>query len=436
MLKEFQNHINTNLSFLKNKKLLLAVSGGIDSMVLVHLMRILNFEIILAHCNFNLRENESEEDEIFIKRYSEEHGIRLFTVSFDTKQFAADSKQSIQLAARELRYSWFYQLLEENKLDYLLTAHHLNDSLETFLINLTRGTGIEGLAGIPVLNHKTVRPLLPFSRDQIDAYARENQIKWREDSSNMSDKYLRNNLRHNVVPILKNLNPAFMEGFRQTLEYLSFARTLVEDASVLVYKQVVSEKENQKHINIAELKRLPNFKAYLYQWLAPFGFTAWNDIYNLVDVQSGKQVFSKDYRLLKDREVIILEPVTHNDDRLFCIDENTSFIENPVRLQITKSDFVTFEKNENILYADYEKLKFPLVLRKWQGGDYFYPIGMSGKKKKISKFFKDIKLSLSDKENKWILCSENQIVWVLGKRSDERFKVDAATTNILKIELL
>jgi tRNA(Ile)-lysidine synthase len=227
MLLQFQEHLSKNLPFLKDKKLLLAISGGIDSMVLVHLLHQLNCNIAIAHCNFTLRGEESEGDEQFIRIYAEKNNIPFFVTHFDTKLFAADNKLSIQLAARQLRYIWFHQLLEENQMDYILTAHHLDDSLETFLINFTRGTGPEGLTGIPQQNDKVVRPLLPFTRDEIEAYAKENNIHWREDSSNASDKYMRNKLRHDVVPVLKSLNPSFMESFGQTLEHLQQAQSLV-----------------------------------------------------------------------------------------------------------------------------------------------------------------------------------------------------------------
>jgi tRNA(Ile)-lysidine synthase len=436
MLLQFQEHLSKNLPFLKDKKLLLAISGGIDSMVLVHLLHQLNCNIAIAHCNFTLRGEESEGDEQFIRIYAEKNNIPFFVTHFDTKLFAADNKLSIQLAARQLRYIWFHQLLEENQMDYILTAHHLDDSLETFLINFTRGTGPEGLTGIPQQNDKVVRPLLPFTRDEIEAYAKENNIHWREDSSNASDKYMRNKLRHDVVPVLKSLNPSFMESFGQTLEHLQQAQSLVQDASVLVYRQVVSEVNNQKHININELMRLPNYKAYLYQWFSPFGFTAWDDVYNLTFAQPGKQVLSGGYRLLKDRNVLILEPQKETDNRIYEVLEGQQETDVPVRLKLAPVDKVLKTSGSNIIYVDAERLKFPLFVRKWQEGDYFYPLGMKGQKKKVSKYFKDEKMSLSEKEDTWLLCSENQIVWIIGKRADERYRTNQQTTHKLKIEVL
>jgi tRNA(Ile)-lysidine synthase len=231
MLTKFQHHIELNFPYLKEKKLLLAVSGGLDSMVLMHLFQELNYSIGIAHCNFQLRGKESDADENFVKLQAEKFQIPIFSTRFETEKFANTNKLSIQLAARKLRYDWFYQLLEEENYDYLLTAHHLDDQLETFLINLSRGTGIEGLTGIPATNDKIMRPLLPFSREEILAFAEENSLSWREDSSNASTKYLRNKIRHEVIPILKTLNPNFLPTFENTLEHLNQANALVNDAS-------------------------------------------------------------------------------------------------------------------------------------------------------------------------------------------------------------
>lgn len=427
--------MSQNLPFLKEKKLLIAISGGIDSMVLVHLLHKLGYNIYMAHCNFGLRGEESDGDEKFIREYAAKDGIKLFVINFDTYKYADDTKVSIQIAARKLRYAWFNELLGKNSLDYLLTAHHLDDSLETFLINFGRGTGLEGLTGIPQQNGNIVRPLLSFTRSDIEAYAQKNNVQWREDSSNASDKYLRNKLRHDVVPVLKSLNPAFMASFLETIGHLQQAQSLVEDASVLVYQQVVEENENQKHFNIDLLKRLPNHKAYLYQWLNPFGFTAWNDIYDLMDAQSGKQVLSAGYRLLKDREVLILEPLKKIEKEIYKISEQVGSVSEPFSILLQNVDETDEKTANNTIYVDAGQLKFPLFVRKWQEGDYFCPLGMNGQKKKVSKYFKDEKMSLSDKEDTWLLCSEDRIVWIINRRADERFKVTNKTTQILKIEV-
>lgn len=402
-------------------------------MVLAYLLKESDCTFTMAHCNFQLRGNESDGDEKFIRDFALQNKIKLFVTRFDTESFATDNKLSIQVAARQLRYIWFYQLLEENKLDYILTAHHLDDNLETFLINLTRGTGLDGLTGIPAQNNRIVRPLLNFSREEIRNFAVENKIEWREDSSNASDKYLRNKLRHDIIPMLKSLNPSFLDSFQDTLNNLQQAKSLAEDASVLVYKQVVSEKENQKHFNISELKRLTNYKAYLYEWLKPFGFRAWEDIYELTEAQSGKIILSENYRLLKDREYLILEPIKEKDSGIYEIIGNE--IKTPIPLKISETDQIIKASDTHRIYVDKETLKFPLHIRKWREGDYFCPTGIDGKKK-VSKYFKDEKMSLSEKENTWLLISDNKIVWIIGKRSDRRFYVSNTTQQILKIEIL
>ncbi|MUV02554.1 tRNA lysidine(34) synthetase TilS [Flavobacterium rakeshii] len=436
MLSKLQKHIEKNLPFLAGKKLLLATSGGIDSMVLVELFNQLDYTIAMAHCNFGLRGNESDGDEKFIKDYAQKNNIELFVTHFDTNKYAEEFKLSIQIAARRLRYNWFYELMEQNSFDFLLTAHHLDDSIETFLINLTRGTGLDGLTGIPQQNDKIVRPLLPFSRNEIGQYANNNNITWREDSSNASDKYLRNKLRHDVVPVLKSLNPSFLESFQDTLNHLKQSQSLADDAAILVYKQVVNEQYNQKLIDISKLKRLPNYKAYLYQWLAPLGFTAWEDIYNLTEAQSGKQVLANGYRLLKDREQLILEPVEESVTNVYEIPEGTTEISQPFAMRLTNVNKTLKKYANNAIYVDADTLKFPLFARKWIEGDYFCPAGMKGQKKKVSKYFKDEKMSLSEKEKTWLLCSGNQIVWIINRRADERFKVTDKTTQIIKIEVL
>ncbi len=435
MFSKFQDHIISRFPFLEDKKLFLAVSGGLDSMVLLHLFQQLPYEIAVLHCNFQLRGLESFGDQNFIEDYCNQNNIPFFTTQFDTNAFAEDYKLSIQVAARELRYSWFYELLEEKNFDFILTAHHADDNLETFIINLTRGTGLDGLIGIPEENDRIIRPLLPFSREEILKYAEENKIEWREDSSNASKKYLRNKIRHDLIPILKEINPNFLDAFQKTQSYLQESKEMVEDASIMIYQQVAKENGEDIHFDLNQLKKLPNYKLYLYQWLNEFGFSAWNDIYDLVDGQSGKQVFSSEFRLLKNRNTLILSPISEEDEEdVYHINKEDQDVNFPLKLRLCQVDDITLNSNKAI-FVDAEKIHFPLVLRKWNEGDVFHPFGMQGKSKKVSKLFKDEKLSLIEKEKTWILCSENQIVWVIGIRQDERFKIENTTNKILKIEL-
>ena len=435
MLTKLKNHLAQKFPFLERKKILLATSGGLDSMVMVDLFHKLAFDSAIAHCNFQLRGVESFGDQKFVQDYAAAHDIPLFVTQFDTEAFAKDYKLSTQMAARDLRYNWFYELLETEKYDYILTAHHADDNLETFLINLTRGTGLEGLTGIQEQNDRIIRPLLPFSRPEIENYAKENNIQWREDSSNASDKYLRNKIRHDLVPILKELNPNFIASFQKTETYLQEAQTMVEDASIMVYQQVAKKKGEDILFDLKQLKKLPNYKSYLYQWLHEFAFSAWDDIYDLVESQSGKQVFAPEYRLLKNRDSLILSPISSiNDEAEYFIDKNQKEVNFPLNLTLCNIDDISATENTAI-FVDEDKLKFPLVLRHWKKGDSFFPFGMEGKSKKVSKFFKDEKLSLIEKENTWLLCSDNQIVWIIGIRADERFKIDNTTKNRLKIQL-
>jgi tRNA(Ile)-lysidine synthase len=433
MLTKFQHHIEQNFAQLKDKKLLLAVSGGVDSMVLLDLFYKLRFEICVVHCNFQLRGKESDADEMLVRETCQDKYIPYFIESFDTLEFAKKNKLSIQLAARKLRYDWFQEIISLG-FDYVLTAHHLDDNVETFLINYTRGTGLEGLTGIPAKNGNIIRPLLPFSRDEIENYAKENKIQWREDSSNASDKYFRNKLRHNIVPKLKELNSGFLDSFQNTLHHLQQAESLVNDASKLVFEKVVKEKGNQLEIHLKPLLEFQNYKAYLFQWLKSYGFSAWNDIYDLVNAQSGKQVFSETHVLLKDREKLILSERKSTDkSEVFIIESIESKVNIPLKLIFSRFSGGK-NVNANCIFVDEDKIKFPLIIRKWQEGDYFYPAGMNGKKK-LSKYFKDEKYPLLDKENQWLLCSEDQIIWVIGKRADQRFIATERTQQIIKIDI-
>ena len=435
MIEKLENHIAEKFSFLKDKKLLLATSGGVDSMVMVDLFQKLNLNIAIAHCNFQLRGLASFEDQNFIETFADTHKIPVFTTQFDTENFAKNYKLSTQVAARTLRYDWFNELLKSKNYDYLLTAHHLDDSVETFLINLIRGTGLQGFTGIPEQNEQIIRPLLIFSREEIENYAQENNIQWREDESNATNKYVRNKIRHQIVPVLKELNSNFLASFQKTQNYLQEAQNMVEDASIMIYQQVAKEIGNEIHFDLKKLKQLPNYKSYLYQWLAEYDFTAWDDIYNLVDSQTGKQVFSDNFILLKNRDFLILSEKNKEENREYYIQKDQKEVKIPLNIVISHVYEIS-EGNENTIFVDEIKIKFPLVIKKWNEGAIFEPFGMNGKSKKVSKFFKDEKLSILEKQNVWILYSDNQIVWIIGMRQDHRFKIEQQTKKILKISLL
>lgn len=432
MLEAFKLHLNKNLPELLNARILVACSGGLDSMALTHLLMGSKIEIGLAHCNFSLRGEESDNDESFVVEQSEQLEIPVYTQTFETEIFASDQGLSTQMAARELRYSWFEEIRADFKYDYIVTAHHLDDSLETFFINLSRGTGIRGISGIPAVNGYVIRPLLPFSRKEIFEYAKNNGILWREDSSNAKIEYLRNQIRHEVIPPFKSSSKNWMESFQKTLSNLQDTANLLEDYLSIVMKLVVEEREEAYAIRIDKLTELPNYEALLYELLSDFGFTAWEDILNLISAQSGKQVFSKTHRLLKDREVILLtEKPKEKKKNVKLITKNDRQIDSPLKMSFIPSDKMGYIDN-NTIYVDFERLKFPLTLRPWQEGDHFQPFGMKGNKK-LSKFFKDEKLSLAAKEAIWTLLSDDKIVWIVGYRMDDRFKIRPNTNKILKI---
>ncbi len=433
MLQKFKEHIQLNFPFLKDKKLLIAISGGLDSVVLTQLLSELNFDISLAHCNFQLRGKESDLDEYFVKLLSQKTYNQIFTIKFDTEKFSKNNKFSTQIAARELRYNWFQELIEKHNFDFVLTAHHADDNLETFLINLTRGTGLDGFTGIPKINGNIVRPLLAFSREEISTYAKSNNIDWREDASNTSTKYIRNKIRHQIVPLLKEINPNLLETFAKTSKNLQESKQIIEDKIADISAKVIETENTILKINIKEINLLSNPKAYLHQLLRSYNFTEWNDVYNLLSAQSGKQVFSKTHRLLKDRELLLLSRKNENEnhqEKIYFVSENDQEISNPISLTFEDVEQKNTENKETI-YVDKELLKYPLIVRKWRNGDYIYPLGMQGKKK-LSKYFKDEKFSLLKKESTWLLCNtENKIIWVIHHRQDKRFVND----NNLKISV-
>ncbi|WP_055443374.1 tRNA lysidine(34) synthetase TilS [Lacinutrix himadriensis] len=438
LLNTFKEHINQNLPFLQESKLLITISGGLDSVVLTHVCHQLNLNFSLAHCNFNLRGKESDGDQDFVEQLAADLQAEVFIQHFDTNTFAETHKISTQMAARELRYNWFQELSEQLQFDYILTAHHADDNLETFLINLTRGTGLDGLTGIPEVNENIVRPLLKCTREEIESFAKANKFQWREDSSNASTKYLRNKLRHDVIPVLKEMNAELLQNFETTQNNLQDVKSIIEDAITSVQKKVVSVEGEIIKFNIKKLQKLSNTKAYLFELLKGFGFTEWNDVYNLLEAQSGKQVFSNTHRLLKDRAYLLLTEVdddlSSEVDTSISISENDTEIETPLGVLSLESTEQLTERNKAIVYIDKDLLKFPLTVRKWEKGDYFYPLGMQGKKK-LSKFFKDEKLSLLEKEKALVLCANEDVVWIINKRTDNRYKVTEKTKNILKITL-
>ena len=435
MLQKFSNYIQQNLPFLKDKKLLVAISGGIDSVALTTLLSKLEFAISLAHCNFNLRGKESDLDEEFVKKLGEKLNARVHTKQFKTKEIAQENKQSTQITARNLRYHWFSELVEQNSFDYVVTAHHADDNIETFLINLTRGTGLDGLTGIPQINGNIVRPLLPFSQKEISTFIKENAIEWREDKSNATTKYIRNKIRHQVVPYLKEINPSLVDTFAKTTNNLRESQEIIEDRIENIKSNIVTVEEDAIKISIKKLEKLSNPKAYLYQLLKQYNFTECDNVYTLLTAQSGKQVFSKTNTLLKDRAYLFLfKNSVSKDVKTIFITEQQQEITTPIHLKIEATQQKS-EENRQTVFIDKEKILFPLKLRKWKKGDFFYPRGMKGKKK-LSKYFKDEKFSLLEKQTTWLLCNnDDRVILIINHRQDSRFQVTEQTTSLIKISL-
>lgn len=435
MFEKFKNHVQQNFSFLEEKSLYLAVSGGLDSMVLCHLFQQLPFKFSILHCNFTLRGVESDEDELFVRNYCDTNLIECTVATFDTKLFARENKVSTQIAARTLRYEWFEKQLIDNQFDFLLTAHHLDDCLETFIINLSRGTGIEGLIGIPAQNKKVIRPLLPFSRAEINSYATVNNVTWREDSSNASSEYLRNKIRHDVVPSLKELEVNFLKNFGKTLNYLKQSNQLINDALENAATFVIEKKDDDIYFHIDKLLQLSDYKTYLYYWLAKFNFKSWDDIYDLVTAENGKKVVSDDFQIQKYRSYLIVSKLFKNiNSERYHIFKNDEIVNFPINLALNKVS-VVLNESEQCIFADFDKLRFPLEIRTFKSEDVFYPKGMKGSKK-VNKYLKDAKISPSNRERVWLLVDAfNTVIWIIGYRQDQRFAVNAATTQLINIKV-
>lgn len=440
MLEKFESFVSDNNLFSKDDRILIALSGGVDSIVLSHLMCRANYKISLAHCNFHLRDEESNRDEAFVRRWAKENNIPLFVKEFDTYQYMKENKLSLEMAARDLRYNWFNSLLESEGFTCLCTAHHLDDSIETFFINLLRGTGIAGLHGIKVKNDKIVRPLLFATREEILSYAKQNNISYVEDSTNSETKFTRNKIRHNLFPVLREINPNFEFALKKDIEYLNDTEFIFRREIEKTKKEIIETEQEVIKINISKLKQLNPMKIYLYEILSEYGFneTNINDILSCLDEISGKQFFSKTHRLVKDRQYIFIDVIKNNTTNdFFLIDNCQSSLIHPLKMQIEllrDLKFINISKDKNIAMLDADLLKFPLILRKWRQGDSFVPFGMK-KEKKLSDYFTSNKYSLLDKENQWILCSEEKIIWLIGERIDDRFRISNKTKNILKIEV-
>lgn len=443
MLEKINSFIKKHHLFLKNQKLLLATSGGIDSMFLTHLLHNNNFTFALAHCNFQLRNEESDGDKKFIADYCKKNNIELYTIDFETESYANENKLSIQETARKLRYQWLEKTRRENSFDYILTAHHLDDNIETLLFNLTKGTGLKGIRGMLPKNGKLVRPLLEISKDEIKKYVTENNLSYREDSSNASDKYDRNKIRQSVLPVLntvnKNLHKTFINHFQTFRDIEKMHQTVLN-----YYKKKLFEfKNNNILIPIKKLMSLDAANTIAFELFGEFGFNSKQieTLFETTQTTEIKQILSSDYRIIKDKKFFIVSPLSAENNDVFVVEkkQKTMRLNNNTFLKLHHKPVEKHSKiieDQHYAFLDADKLAFPILLRKWKEGDYFYPIASTkAKKKKVSKFFKDEKISHLEKENTFVLVSDEKIVWVCGYRIDNRFKITEATRNVLKINL-
>ncbi|MDY6801215.1 MAG: tRNA lysidine(34) synthetase TilS [Bacteroidota bacterium] len=439
MIDDFQKYITINNLCLKDDTLLLGVSGGIDSVVMMHLFRMSGYNIALAHCNFQLRGQESDNDEDFVKALAENYQLPIHTIRFNTHEIAEKEGISIQMAARDLRYEWFEELRVKHHYNYIAIAHNKNDLAETFLINLARGTGIKGLTGIKEKSGAIIRPLLFASRKLIDDFCKSNNFEYREDSSNETTKYSRNLIRHEIIPAFETINPSFIDTIAENISKLKNTEKIYYNTIKKVLTEIADEQDKKTYFEIDKIKKLEPVETYLFEFLSPYGFsiTQINDIITSFDGISGKQFFSPTHRLIKDRINLILEEISLAQPKPFFIEESTKQTAYPIQLnleKIEKTEDFQINTQKNIAQLDFHKLEFPLTIRKWNKGDYFMPLGMQNLKK-LSDFFIDQKIPIPEKEKVWILESGNKIAWIVGLRIDERFKITENTTQIFQLKI-
>lgn len=440
MLKKIQEYQKKYNFQLAEQSSLIATSGGIDSVVLCYLYHQAQYPFAIAHCNFRLRGKASDADEVFVKKLAQTLQVPFYSIAFDTEKIAKANKQSIQVAARELRYEWLHGIRTEQNYSYLVTAHHLNDSIETVLYNLTKGCGIRGLHGILPQQDALIRPLLFATKEEIEVFAKKENIAFREDASNASDKYNRNKIRHHVVPVLEQINENFAQTAAKTIQRLQETEQLYDFAIDILKKQVLQTKGEQIQINLTVLKKQVAAATVLYEILKPYQFHSAQitQILNDTHQQSGSQFFTKTHQAVLHQHYLYIEPWQEKTEELIKISETNQRIhlgEQTLFLKTLHQKPTTFSKNKNIALLDATLLQFPLSLRHWKAGDYFQPIGMKGKHQKLQDFFSNQKLSRLEKDKVWLLESAGQICWVVGFRMDERFKITEKTQQVLELKI-
>ncbi len=446
----FTAYWKQHLSFIEPKGsfLIAAVSGGADSVVLASLLHQLKFSFAIAHANFQLRGSDSTADEALAESLAAQMGVAFFSKKFDTMKSMSECRMSVQEAARKLRYDWFHELATEemplrygsDKSYWILTAHHAADNRETVLMNIFRGTGFDGLRGMAPRNGKLIRPMLFAEKDQILAYAQEKNLKWNEDASNKDDKYTRNFFRLEVIPKIKTVFPQVENTLLNNMANWRNASEFLQAATDTAKQKLLTKKGSDYFLAVRALQSLPGFRHLLFEIASDFNFAPAQlpDVLHILNALPGKYVQSPTHRIINNRKHLVITPVQQAASEFILIEKADGQLEfggGKLKLRRAKADVVSITADPATAMLDLDKIRFPLTLRKWKEGDYFYPLGMQ-KKKKLSRFFISEKLSLPEKENIWVLLSDQKIIWVVGKRIDNRLKLVPATKNVLKIKFL
>ncbi len=428
------------LTLAHEKKYLLAVSGGVDSMVMCDLFLQAKVVFGVAHCNFQLRPKDADNDEAFVQAWCQQNHIDFFVQKFDTAAYAETQRVSVQVAARDLRYAFFNELLVNEHYDFLVTAHHRDDNIETLLFHFFRGTGLQGLQGIPAVNRQVIRPLLPYPKSEIMHYAINNKIAYREDSSNAKTDYTRNKLRNLIIPQLEEIFPQFTHNMTANMARFTETHIVYHQQIENYRKKLIESRGKDFYIPTRKLKNVVPLSIILFELLKPFGFgyDQSQQVLHLLHSASGRKLQNERYTVLKDRDFLIITPVDTTQSDCILIEENTHKIDTgefELRINHLSHDKTHLQKKSDVLQADATDLRYPMILRRWRTGDYMMPLGMK-KKKKIARILIDEKIPLHEKENIWVLESEKRIVWLLGLKTDERFKLTPQTKNILQIQLI
>jgi tRNA(Ile)-lysidine synthase len=437
MLQQFNDYIGKHELCRPGDRILLAVSGGIDSVVMSWLFKEAGYHCAIAHCNFRLRGDDSEMDEEFVRTLAGSMEIPVFVNRFDMEKEMQRSGHSVQMAARDLRYNWFEELLSEHSYDRIATAHNKNDTVETFFLNLARGSGIRGLKGISSRRGNIIRPLLFASRAEIESYQRSRNIEYREDSSNMETKYQRNKIRHDVLPVMKQINPGFMEIMEGNMERLGEVCEIYESYIHQVRRELFAEQQGKIAIDTEKLRKLTPLSTWLFELFSPYGFTPsqCEGISRIMDSGPGRQFISTTHRLFTDRNQMFLVPSETDPFKRFYLDdpEKESSIPFPMDMEVLeRRELESIPTDPGTACLDLDKIQFPLTIRHWTHGDYFYPLGME-QMKKLSDFFVDEKVPVPEKERTWIMASGKKIVWIMGYRIDHRFRITPSTSRVLRL---